>query len=165
MKLQMDMEDYFQNLAQLDSDKIVILCDRGCMDTQAFVQKEIWESILTENSWNNTSLRDNRYDAVIHLLTSADGAIEYFKKAENCSSEEELREKILKAKNIDNKLNEAYMGHPNYCIVDNSGPDFQSKINKVFGAVGKYIGLPVMNEFIRKFLVEPGLKNINIFTT
>jgi hypothetical protein len=35
--------------------------------------------ILDENDWNLVNLRDRRYDAVIHMVTSANGAEDYFK--------------------------------------------------------------------------------------
>ena len=30
-----------------------------------------WEKLLTNNDWNNVSLRDARYDQVIHLVSCA----------------------------------------------------------------------------------------------
>jgi hypothetical protein len=48
--------------------------DRGLMDSLGYVGKEVWDRILESTGWSNIELRDNRYDAVIHLVTAADGA-------------------------------------------------------------------------------------------
>lgn len=79
MKLQMNLEDYFTSLAYLGNEKTVIICDRGVMDLQFFGPPENWEEILAENDWTVANLRDRRYDAVIHLVTSAEGAPDYYK--------------------------------------------------------------------------------------
>jgi thymidylate kinase len=79
MKMQMNLEDFFTDIALLGQEKAVILCDRGVMDSQAYVTKEEWQMILDENDWNLVNLRDRRYDAVIHIVTSANGAEDYFK--------------------------------------------------------------------------------------
>lgn len=75
----MGLEDYFSSLALLGNEKTVIICDRGVLDLQFFGSPENWQEILAENDWSVVNLRDRRYDAVIHLVTSADGAPDYFK--------------------------------------------------------------------------------------
>ena len=52
------------------------LINRGVLDAYAYIDDNIWESVLNQNGLNIDQLRDNRYDAVIHLVTSADGALE-----------------------------------------------------------------------------------------
>jgi hypothetical protein len=51
----------------------VVLCHNGVMDHKAYVSEEIWEAALHEAGWNEISLRDKRYDGVIHLSTLAEG--------------------------------------------------------------------------------------------
>jgi hypothetical protein len=34
--------------------------------------------VLEENGFNINQLRDNRYDAVLHMVTAADGAPEFY---------------------------------------------------------------------------------------
>lgn len=38
----------------------------------------MWQRILKKCGWNNIDLRDSRYDQVIHLVSSADGAQEFY---------------------------------------------------------------------------------------
>ena len=75
----MNLEDYFTSLAHLGNEKTVIICDRGIMDLQFFGPPENWDEILADNDWNIINLRDRRYDAVLHLVTSAEGATDYYK--------------------------------------------------------------------------------------
>lgn len=96
MKMQMNLEDYFTDLALLGEEKAVILCDRGVMDSQAYVSSEEWQMIMDDQDWNLVNLRDRRYDAVIHMVTSANGAEDYFK------SENRELEASSKVRNIIN---------------------------------------------------------------
>jgi hypothetical protein len=76
MQMQMDLEDTFIELAHDEDSPCIILCDRGVMDTKAYVdQDQIWQGILDETGWTPVQLRDKRYEAVIHLVTAADGAL------------------------------------------------------------------------------------------
>ena len=44
------------------------------MDGSAYLEENLWETLLNDYELNESKLRDNRYDLVIHLSTSADGA-------------------------------------------------------------------------------------------
>jgi len=52
-------------------------------------------------------LRDNRYDAIIHMVTAADGAAQFYAAITNEARYESVDDAIDK----DRKLQEAYMGH------------------------------------------------------
>lgn len=79
----MDLEDHFCELADITGEPTVILCDRGVMDGKAYMKPEGWQVLLDENGFNIVNLRDKRYDAVIHLVTAADGADEYYQLENN----------------------------------------------------------------------------------
>ncbi len=76
----MSLEDIITGLATTDEQggDIVILCDRGTMDGQAYLSKTKWNTLLNEFDLNLEKLRDRRYDLVIHLSTSADGAEKHY---------------------------------------------------------------------------------------
>ena len=74
MRLQMKMEDYFTELAILSEQPSIVLCDRGVIDPYAYMAEGCWSAILDSQGWNMVQLRDKRYDAVVHLVTAADGA-------------------------------------------------------------------------------------------
>jgi hypothetical protein len=58
----------------IDGQPVVILIDRGLLDGSAYVSQNNWQALLDDLGCNVVMLRDNRYDAVLHLVTAADGA-------------------------------------------------------------------------------------------
>ena len=78
MKLQMNLEDIFVEIAQSNDSPSIILCDRGVMDGSAFTDENVWQAILDETGWGTIQLRDRRYEAVIHLVTAAEGAESFY---------------------------------------------------------------------------------------
>ncbi len=72
----------------------VILCHRGVMDASAYTTEETWQIILDEQGWNTVNLRDRRYDAVLHLVSAADGAVEYFLKRNKHATDEVIAIRI-----------------------------------------------------------------------
>ena len=39
---------------------------------------DLWDRMMRENGWNNVELRDNRYNQVIHMVSAAKGAEEFY---------------------------------------------------------------------------------------
>jgi hypothetical protein len=78
MKLQMALEDIFIEIAQTGDKHTIILFDRGVMDGAAFTDENVWQAILDETGWSTIQLRDRRYEAVIHLMTAAEGAEQFY---------------------------------------------------------------------------------------
>jgi hypothetical protein len=76
-------------------------------------------------------LRDNRYDAVLHLVTAADGAEKFYASLNNEARYESVSEAVEK----DKRLREAYLGHRNWHIIDNQVEDFNKKISRAKEAV------------------------------
>ena len=70
----MNLEDTFTELARNENLPSVLFCDRGLMDGSAYVAEELWQAVLDEIGMSPMQLRDKRYDAVIHMVTAADGA-------------------------------------------------------------------------------------------
>lgn len=48
------------------------------MDGAAYTDENVWQAILDEMGWSTPQLRDRRYEAVIHMMTAAEGAQEVF---------------------------------------------------------------------------------------
>lgn len=103
---------------------MVILIDRGLCDGSAYVSVEDWQALMDDLNMSVVMLRDNRYDAVLHMVTAAKGA-EQFYGMDNVARYEDVKEAIDK----DQRLQEAYMGHKNWARIDNSHPSFEGKIN------------------------------------
>lgn len=52
MKLQMNLEDIFIEIAQSSQTPTMILCDRGVMDGSAYTDENVWQAILDETGWS-----------------------------------------------------------------------------------------------------------------
>ena len=110
----MALEDSFRRLAENSGRPAVIICDRGLMDTKGYCGAEAFDKILEYEGWSVLDLRDNRYDAVIHMVTAADGAEEFY------DHENEARfENVEQAKERDLELRKAYVGHNKLFVVNN----------------------------------------------
>lgn len=78
MKLQLEKEKVFEQAARtMDSDKILIVCDRGTLDNKAYMTEMDFSLVLNELGLNEVELRDG-YDAVFHLVTAAKGAEKFY---------------------------------------------------------------------------------------
>lgn len=149
MKMQMNLEDIFIDIAINSEQPCVVLMDRGVMDGSAYTSPKIWKAILNETGWTTIQLRDRRYDAVCHLVTAADGATQFYGK-----NNEARYESIEQAKDVDAKLINAWTGHPHFKIIGNqNNTGFKAKIASLIKTVEKYVGLPEMSHVQRKFLL------------
>jgi len=135
----MCLEDIFLETALEQDQATVILCDRGVMDGFAYTTNEVWQALLDETHWSTIQLRDRRYEVVIHMVTAADGAKQFYTDANNEARYETVEEAII----LDKKLINSWVGHPQFTIVDNLEVDgFKGKIARCIDAVFKTIGLP-----------------------
>eukprot|EP01017_Pseudomicrothorax_dubius_P028852 TRINITY_DN3457_c0_g1_i7.p1 TRINITY_DN3457_c0_g1~~TRINITY_DN3457_c0_g1_i7.p1 ORF type:complete len:344 (-),score=67.54 TRINITY_DN3457_c0_g1_i7:84-1115(-) len=153
MLFQMDLEDYFTEIAALGGGKAVVFCDRGVMDGSAYLDPISWQTLVDELGVSTLALRDRRYDAVIHLVTAADGATEFYTLENNAARRESSLDNAIE---VDIKLRKAWMGHPRYYLIDNtSEKGFESKIRRAFEAVLDVIGAPQAVSFYKKYLLTP----------
>ncbi|CDW87597.1 UNKNOWN [Stylonychia lemnae] len=158
MKLQMSLEDNFIQIAMNSDQPTIILCDRGVMDGSAYTEENVWQAILDETGWSTMQLRDRRYEAVIHLVTAAQGAEEFYTMTNNQARYEDLQA----AQELDQKLINAWVGHPHFSIIQNNFSSFQQKIDSCLETVLKFIGLPSPSTFIKKFLLIADKNNYDI---
>jgi CYTH domain-containing protein len=149
LRVMMAMEDAFQAIARTTGKPSILLCDRGTMDVSAYLPPEAWAALLNEQDWTVVGLRDKRYDAVIHLVTAADGA-EAFYTTENNAVRTESPEK---ARELDQRVRDAWVGHPHLRVIDNS-TDFARKVQRVTAAVCMVVGAPEPREIERRFLLR-----------
>lgn len=148
---QLRREQFYTILThKLHNEKVVILFDRGVMDAKAYIDEVSWKNLVQDNNLSLITLRDVRYDAVIHMRTAALGAETFYTKENNSAR----RENLLEAREQDNKTLSAWIGHPHLFVIDNSG-DFEHKVRRVCVAVLRILGDPVPLEIERKYLTEP----------
>ena len=154
LEIQLALEDRFMRMAQACTEPAVIVCDRGAMDISAYMKPEMWERITSELGTSTQELRDNRYDAVLHLVSAADGAEQYYTTSNNASRNEPASEEGLKiARLLDKKVIEAWTGHSHLRVINNHD-DFDAKIKRVLKEITNVLGLPQPIIEERKYIVE-----------
>ena len=107
--------------------------------------------MLDELGTSTIQLRENRYDAVLHMVTAADGAADFYGAINNVARYESTAEAIDK----DKKLREAYMGHQRWFMIDNNCDDFNVKIARAKDRVHYILGKQhAGSSFYKKFLLK-----------
>jgi predicted ATPase len=123
IRVQMGLEDAFMDLAKASQRPTVIICDRGTMDSRAYIggeraafelraskasKADKFHVMLQQNNWTvqqvkpfsagvtsiqmvSLQLRDQRYDAVFHLVTTAIGAEQFYSNASNATRLEDAK--------------------------------------------------------------------------
>jgi len=155
VKVMTTLEDSYAAICHAGEagDKCLVLCDRGIMDASVYCDKQTWERILRVSALNHNEACDARYDAVIHLVTAADGAEKFYNLDSN---EEGVRtETAQQAIELDKKTSQAWNSHPTHLTIDNS-TDFKGKLLRVLSSICNVVGVPAPSKNVkrRKFLVS-----------
>lgn len=149
MRLQAEKEAVFaQAAASMQSEKVLIVCDRGALDNKAYMDELEFSCVLSSLGKSEVELRDG-YDAVFHLVTAAKGAAEFYTTANNSARTETPDE----AAALDDRLIAAWTGHPHFRVIDNS-TDFEDKMRRLIAEISAFLGEPEPYEIERKFLIE-----------
>lgn len=127
---------------------VVILIDRGLLDGSAYVSRSEWQALMDDLNMSVVMMRDNRYDGVLHMVTAADGAQEFYGL-----SNEARYESASEATTKDKRIREAYMGHKNWHMIDNSYESFEKKVNAAKQKVQNMLGIRGATSFYKKFLL------------
>jgi CYTH domain-containing protein len=155
--MQISNESLFDKAAEYyNLDKVLIFYDRGVMDGAAYVDKETFDTLLAEKGLTRNGVFA-RYDAVLHLVTAADGAEQFYQwndpsknsVGNNAARSENPEEARIK----DRKTLNAWIGHPHLRVFDNS-TDFEGKKKRVMDEVFALLGEPTPKEIERKFLIR-----------
>ena len=168
LKAQLAFEDAFRAIAESSGQPTVLLCDRGALDTKVFVDGPgEWEALLKKGAaeesagaagdtgdaarWDELAFL-RRYDAVLHLVTTAIGA-----EAQYNLDNEARRESLAEARAQDLLVRDAWLAHPNFVLISNKNleDNFDGKIRQVTSAVCGIAGIPVDPlELKRQWVVE-----------
>jgi len=153
LETQLAFEDHFMRLAGVCTKPVLIVCDRGALDISAYMAPEEWESITREAGTNTNALRE-RYDAVLHLVSAADGAEQYYTTATNATRYEKADEEGLRiARELDKKVIKAWTGHPHLRVINNHD-DFERKMQRVIREISNVLALPQPVTEERKYIVR-----------
>lgn len=148
LEIQLALEDKFYKIAQQVDEPVVIVCDRGTLDISTYLTPEMWTKITRLVGVSNEQLL-TRYDAVLHLVSAADGAEQFYTTANNAQRTEGLE----KARLLDKKIINAWSSHPHLRVINNH-EDFTTKLNRVLKEISDVLGLVQPIEEERKYIVE-----------
>lgn len=135
------------DLHSLTGKRFVIIHDRGIADNGAYVGSAEFGRLMDECGINLYEARD-RYDVVIHMITAAEGAEEFYSLDNNVARTETPQQ----ARTLDKKTRAAWHGHEHLKIVDNS-TTFEHKINRFKAEILNALQAPP-TERERKFLLS-----------
>ncbi|KAA0177079.1 hypothetical protein FNF27_01409 [Cafeteria roenbergensis] len=96
-------------------------------------------TVATALSEAQARMRDERYDAVIHLVTAADGAPEHYTTANNTTRTETVDQAIA----VDCAIRDAWLGSPAHRIVGNGHGGFEAKMDRAVAALSHKLGMPM----------------------
>jgi len=148
--LQLENEKVYERAARLmDTDKVLIVCDRGTIDNKPYMSAEEFEQILSELGMTEDQMR-NSYDAVFHMVTAANGAEEFYTLSNNQARKESPQEAVV----LDDQLISAWAEHPYLRIIDNSGSSFEEKLQQLLCEIRIFLGEPVTHPFRRRYLIH-----------
>ena len=91
-RLQLAKEQVYEDVARgMNTDKVLIVCDRGTLDNKPYMSPEEYEQVLSILGMNEIDMRDS-YDAVFHMVTAAIGAEKYYTLDNNRARTESAEE-------------------------------------------------------------------------
>lgn len=133
LKVIFGLEDTAMDLAKVKA-KSIIICDRGALDGAAFCEQDGWNRVMEGKTIEELL---GRYSGVIHMVTAADGAEEYYTLENNKVRNGSGAEAIV----ADKKLQKIWSMHHNFKIVNNYGT-FADKMKNVIKEISGFVGLP-----------------------
>lgn len=154
---QLNKEKSYEQAAKLleaTGRDVIILYDRGVLDNKAYLDHTGWQKLLKERELKESDLQEN-YDLVIHMVTAASGAEDAYTLQNNQARTETIEE----ARILDKRTLQAWSGHSNLKIIDNSC-SFDEKIDNVLEECLKLLGDKTLIREQRKFIVDS--TNLNL---
>lgn len=148
LEMQIALEDKFLQMAKSVKQPVLIVCDRGTMDISAYMNPVLWNQIISDAKMNNEML-GSRYDAVLHLVSAADGAEQFYTTATN----NKRTEGIELARILDKKVIQAWSEHPHLRVINNH-EDFETKLERVLQEISDVLEIPRQAVEERKYIIR-----------
>ena len=149
-QLQMDLEKFFEEEAKGQKKDVMIISDRGVIDNFAYCSETVKKRIYEETGWDQNFTCIDRYDIVVHLVTAANGAEEFYTLGNN----EARTESPEVARFLDRRTHEEWMVHPRLTLIDNSQIGFQKKLNRVVDAVSALVYKKPVGNKMKKIMLN-----------
>lgn len=140
--------EIYEYAKKCNYDKVLIIFDRGLLDTIAYTGKEKFNEIIKELNLNIINARDE-YDAVFHLTSVSKGEEDSYTLENNQARTESIDE----AKILDDKIISSWVGHPHFRIIENHC-FFEDKIKSLIKEINLVIDNSNQLEIERKYLIK-----------
>jgi predicted ATPase len=139
MRVQLASERAFTSIAERTGRPTIIVMDRGLLDGKGYVETpDMWTQIVARHGVDDRYLL-NRYDAIVHLVTSADGAEQYYKQGHVTDDDGRAvfrAESADQARALDAKMRgRCWSGHAQHIVIHNNFGSFQAKMEAATAAV------------------------------
>lgn len=142
------MKEQILGNSSFDNEKdTIVIYDRGIMDNKAYLSEQDFSRLLHEKNMQEIFLLE-RYDAVTHLVTAADGAEQFYTLSNNNARTETIEE----ARILDLKTQLSWLGHDYLNIVTNSN-DFDYKISETLNIIENMLKKEKLKQQ-KKFLLD-----------
>ena len=117
------------------SEEQVVLCHRGALDPLAYWIDRGWpeEAFFSMIGRDRQALLE-RYAAVIHLVTAADGAVGYYTRWPHAHRPERPEDAVR----LDDLLGRIWKDHPRYHRLENDGCDWPTKRMRAVSLLEEY---------------------------
>lgn len=129
--------------------KVITLLDRWLMDWGAYVPRTDFYQILWQHNLNPDEVLRNRYDGVVHMVSAADGAPDFYTTTNNKARTETIEQ----AKEKDYLTQHAWNGTDKLRIIKNRAT-FEEKLQETVQAIANILWIPIPYEIEDKFAVK-----------
>ncbi len=131
MKLQLFKEEIFEEAAKKigNTDKTVIICDRGMMDNKAYMTDDDFDKAFQILGITALEMM-NRYDSIIHMETAAKG--EGYTLSNNNARTEDKEQAIR----LDDMLINVWKKHSSFNVIKTT-KDFNEKIEALSALISR----------------------------
>lgn len=149
-------EEIFKKLAQQNKhNKVMIVFDRGILDNAVYCTTEQFTDLLEQYNLKLNQV-NARYDMVMHLVTAAKGAHEFYSLESNQTRTETPEQATI----LDDKSIEVWTSHPHFRVIKNK-KDFEEKKRDAVNEVLHALGAPEKHEIEKKYLIRrPDLRSL-----
>jgi predicted ATPase len=144
-RLQLAIEDNLTSIAKSTGRASLVVMDRGLLDAKGYMTPELWERVLGDLAPGGVVIATEedcleRYEGVVHLVTAANGALDYYKSGfttDDSGITVHRRETPEEAVVLDQKMKETWKKHPHLMVIPNEGygRTFQDKLEATSNAV------------------------------
>lgn len=150
ISLQISFEKMVEDIAKQYKWKVLIVLDRWILDSKAYMEdKKELDKILSKYWLKEENILSERYDWIIHMVTAANWAEEFYTLENNSARSETVTEAII----LDEKIKKVYIWTPTLSVIDNSW-DFKTKLSKVGKQIYHILWIPEPIERENKYLIK-----------